>query len=149
MAAAVAVPTESRAEGQGVPSANVLQQLETQEARWIRRRYCRTYRRCFRRVRVRRICRPYRRCFTRWVTYRRPVYRRFCRRYYRYGRFTTRYYRRNDISNATFAAAGNGETAAQPVVVSGRGFAAVQSTSRNGGTMTQTKPDTANDSTEA
>jgi Mrp family chromosome partitioning ATPase len=46
--------------------------------------------------------------------------------YYRYGRYTNRYYRRNEPSKTSVSANGNGRKHASPVIVSGKGFAAMR-----------------------
>lgn len=53
---------------------NTVSDIVRQEARWVRQR----------------VCRPYRRCFTRYRVVRRPVYRNVCRRYKRGNRWVRR-----------------------------------------------------------
>ena len=78
-AAAVAAPvaTAPRAVAETVTANNALEIIR-QEARWV----------------VRRVCRPYRRCFTRYRVVRRPVFRTVCRRFRQGNRWVRRCVRR-------------------------------------------------------
>jgi Ni/Co efflux regulator RcnB len=73
VAFAAPVATAQPASAESITADNAMQVIR-QEARWV----------------VRRVCRPYRRCFTRYRVYRRPIYRTVCRRY----RMGNRWHRR-------------------------------------------------------